>query len=400
MTAVVAAITGQRMHHNLTYVLIFLSLNFLLAGNQADAQHSIISGDSLVLFEKTIKKIDKNVNFTVLPAPTYHATQKLGLMILPVIVYNLDTEDSLSPPSSSALGVYFDFYGSWLVAVNQKFFWNQNKWRAGLGSGYGHLRQKFYGIGRDTVIINNDDSNFVWTDYDGFSTTLTCYRRIVSNFFCGLEYIYSNSTLQGSDSVSSALLIQQGIEPDNTIQSVLVPSFVWDNRDNIYWSTSGFFAGINLQFANSIIFSSNDYSILSGYASGYHNLLRNSRRLTLAWYFHIQSGWGELPYDRRAMFGRGDNATGYTPGKYVNNSEVTAQAELRFDAWKFIGVGGYAGTGKVFPGFDTFGQSVWLHFAGARVYINVMPSRNLRFKLDVAVGRKDFGIYIGLGQGF
>jgi hypothetical protein len=92
--------------------------------------------------------------------------------------------------------------------------------------------------------------------------------------------------------------------------------------------------------------------------------------------------------------------TGYTRGKYVNSSESSIQAELRYEVWKFISCGGYIGTGKVYPSLEVFGQSVWLHFGGLRVYANVIPSRNIRLKLDLAVARKDWGFYIGIGQAF
>jgi outer membrane protein assembly factor BamA len=181
---------------------------------------------------------------------------------------------------------------------------------------------------------------------------------------------------------------------------VIVPTFVWDNRDNIFWSTKGYYSSINFQLSNSFFLSSDDYSAISGWVNGYHTLLRNSQKLTLAWHLYIQAGWGTFPYRIYANYGRGDHATGYTAGKYVNYSETTVQTELRYDLRNFIAVGGYVGTGKIFSSFVVFGQSVWLHFGGVRAYLNIIPSRNIRVRLDAAFGRSDFGFYVGIGQGF
>ena len=128
--------------------------------------------------------------------------------------------------------------------------------------------------------------------------------------------------------------------------------------------------------------------------------MKQNNRLILAWHFYFQSSWGDLPYRVYANYCRGDNATGYTGGKYVNFSELSAQTEIRYDLWKYIALGGYIGTGKIFTTYNVFGQSAWLNFTGLRLYINIIPYRNIRLKLEAAKGRKDYGFYIGIGQGF
>jgi outer membrane protein assembly factor BamA len=250
------------------------------------------------------------------------------------------------------------------------------------------------------MIVNNNDSNYMWTREKALIVSATCFRKIFKGLYGGLECRYAVSNYQGSDSLSTAKLNEAGLTTGNLSQTVLIPTFVWDDRDNIFWSTKGYYASINFQFSNTILFSTKDYSIISGWVNGYHSLLKNSRKLTLAWHFYIQAGWGQFPYHIYANYGRGDEATGYTVGKYVNYSEATVQTELRYDLRNFISFGGYAGTGKIFRSFDVFGQSKWLHFGGVRMYINIIPSRNIRVRLDAAFARTDFGFYVGIGQGF
>jgi hypothetical protein len=363
-------------------------------------QNPIISHDSIVFIENTLKKVSKNVNFTIVPGPVYGTTQKLGLVVVPMLVYTLNRKDTLSPPSSSALMVYFDFYGSWVTSIKQSLYWNRNKWRAFISAGIGNLQLKYFGIGRDTSIVSNNDSNYVWTHQEGLDVSAICFRKIYRGLYGGLEYRYINANLQGSDSASTAQLTAAGLPVGKHDESILIPVFVWDNRDNIFWSVKGYYANLNVQLANKVLMSSSDFLILSGWVNGYHRLIRDRNNLILAWHFYYQVEWGDLPYLRYSIYGQGDNVTGYTRGKYVNYSETTIQAELRYEFWKFISCGGYAGTGKVFPTFTVFGQSRWLHFGGLRVYLNIIPSRNIRLRLDAAFGRKDFGFYVGIGQGF
>ena len=356
--------------------------------------------DSIGFVEKTLKKVNKNVNFTIVPGPTFGATQKLGFAVLPMIVYNLKKADTVSPPSSTAILFYFDFNGSWVTAVKQSLYWNQNKWRAFVSTGVGDMQLKYYGIGRDTAIINNDDSNYVWTSQRDLDVVVTCFRKIYRGLYGGLECRYSMYNFTGKDSASTAELEQSDVSTGDLSQFTVVPTFVWDNRDNIFWSLKGYYASLNLQYSNKIFFNSSNYTIVAGFVNGYHNLLKHSTRLTLAWHFYTQSAWGVLPYRAYANYCRGDDATGYTGGKYVNFSEATVQTELRYDLWKFIALGGYVGTGKIFPTYSVFGQSAWLHFTGVRLYLNIIPYRNIRLKLEAAKGRKDWGVYIGIGQGF
>lgn len=379
-------------------ILSLFLLIFLMS--PAMSQNPIISNDSIVIIEKILKKVSKNINFAILPGPVYGITEKLGIMVLPMLIYNPDKKDLLSPPSISGLLIYFDFAGSWAAAVNQSFYWNHNKWRAFISLGIGDLKLKFFGIGRDKSIIGNNDSNYVKSHQHGIDVSLTCFRKIYLSLYGGLEYHYYLSTFEGSDSASEAKVIQSGVPLGKLSESILVPAVVWDNRDNIFWSTKGFYSRLSFQFANNLLFSSRNYNILAGWVNGYHNLLKDSNKLILAWHFFSQSAWGKLPYIRDATFGQGDNVTGYTRGKYVNYSEATVQTELRYELWKFISCGGYFGTGKVFSSYAVFGQSTWLHFGGLRLYFNIIPSRNIRVRLDAAIARKDYGFYIGIGQGF
>ena len=377
-----------------------LMLSVLLFPFTGSCQFPVISGDSIVLVEQSLKKISPNLNFTVIPGPAYGATEKTGLFVLPMLVYNLDKSDRVSPPSSTAMLLYMDFYGSWQVAAKQSFYWNHNKWRSFVTAGVSRMQLRFYGIGRDTVIISNDASNYDWINETTVNFSASVYRKIVSGFYGGLEYAYTYSHPDAKDSSGIARMTASGITSGTEVyESVFVPTFVWDNRDNIFWSTKGYFATLNLQMSAKILMSSTNYTIVTGSVSGYYKLMQHSNRLTLAWNFYTQLSWGSLPYSRFAAYGVSDHTTGYTKGKYVNNSEIAAQVEVRYDLWKFIALGGYAGNGKIFPSMGEISKSVWLPFGGLRTYVNIMPSRNLRLRFDLAVARQDFGFSIGLGQG-
>jgi hypothetical protein len=378
-------------------LVVMLWVSFSL---YAQEKKKFISGDTLAFVENAIKKVNKNVNFTIIPGPTYNATQKLGFAVLPMLVYDVNRKDTVSPPSSTAALLYFDFYGSWLTAAKQSFYWDENKWRAIIFISYGNLRSKFYGVGRDTAIVTNKDTTYVWVSQKPFEFAVTCYRKIVSHLYGGLEYDYSSTMLEGEDSAASAVIEQNGIPIGVDVESKVIPTLVWDSRNNVFWAVKGYYASLTFQFANKFLASTHNFSVLSGFVNGYHTLIPDSKKLSLAWRFYFLSSWGDAPYNELANYCRGDDVTGYTPGKYVNNMEASTQAELRYDIMKLIGISGYAGVGKIFTGIETFGQSVWLPFAGAALYINMIPYRNIRLRLNAAISRHDYGLYIGVGQLF
>ncbi len=381
-------------------MLILGGILSLYAQETPEKKPKFFSGDTLAFVESTMKKVSKNVNFTIIPGPTYNVTQRLGLAVLPVLVYNLDTKDKLSPPSSTAAVIYFDFYGSWLTAVKQSFYWDQNKWRAIAFVGYGHLLSKYYGVGNDTAVITNKDTNYVWLRQKPFQVDFSCYRKIVSHLYGGLEYAFVNSNQSGKDSTATAEIEQDSVHLGTNIESKLIPSFIWDNRNNVFWSTKGYYAALNFQFANKAIASSKNFGILTGYVSGYYKLIPNNERLSMAWRFFARIAFGDVPYDQLSIYCRGDDAMGYTPGKYADLKEVNAQWEIRYDVWKIICISINNGIGKIFPSYKVFGQSVWLPWASANLYINMIPYRNIRLRLSAAIARHDYGLYIGVGQLF
>ncbi|MBE0639668.1 MAG: hypothetical protein IH598_14210, partial [Bacteroidales bacterium] len=321
--------------------------------------------------------------------------------ILPMIVYNLDKDDQLSPPSSTAVLIYFDFHGSWQLAARQSIYWGENKWRAFATVGTGAMNRRFFGVGRDTSVVSNDTSNYFWTRDAVNSISLSCYRKIYSGLYAGLEYAFNSHFIDEGNPDENDEMSRSGIKPGEKDKvSVFVPTFVWDNRNNIFWTKKGYYANLTLQLPDKIFAKSQDFSSISGWVNGYHNLFEGKRNLTLAWHLYFQKGWGELSYHQMATYGRGDHAMGYRYGKYVNNSEITTQVEVRKDVWKFVSLGGYFGTGKTFESKEKIGNSVWLHFGGLRTYFNIIPSRDIRLRLDFAFARKDNGFYLGIGQGF
>lgn len=362
------------------------------------AQQKIIAGDSIVIVETVLKKMNKNMNFVIVPGPAYNSSTNLGFAILPMFTYNLNKKDSLSPPSSTSALIYFDFYGSWFLAARQNLYFDDNKWRMISSIGYGDLRTKFFGIGRDTAVVKNNQ--YVFINQKTFLFMLSGYRKIFSDFYAGLEYSYLNADLEGNDSSAIHEIKKVGLETGHQIESQLSPSFVWDSRDNIFWSSRGFFSTLNLHLANHLFFGDHDYFLINAFVNGYHCLIPSTKKLILAWRVYVQGSWGDVPYYQLANFSKGDGYRGYTPGKYVNRSEVNVQVELRYDVWKFISITGFMGTGKIFNNLDSFGQSIWLPSAGVGLYLTLIASRNIRMGLNFAVSRHDYGLYVGLNQAF
>lgn len=384
------------------YVMMIRKFILCLLGCLAvitvSAQQKIIDGDSIVIVEAVLKKMNKNMNFVIVPGPAYNSSSNLGFAILPMFTYNLNKKDTLSPPSSTSALIYFDLIGSWFLAARQNLYFNENKWRMISSIGYGDLRTKFFGIGRDTAVVKNNQ--YVYINQKTFLFMLNGYRRVFSNFYAGLEYSYLNVDLERDDSSSAAEEKKDGLETGHHIESQLSPSFIWDSRDDIFWSSKGFFSTINLHLANHLLFGDHDYFLINAFINGYHCLLPSSKKLILAWRIYFQGSWGNVPYYQLADYSKGDGYRGYTPGKYVNRSEVNAQVELRYDVWKFICITGFMGTGKIFKDISSFGQSIWLPSGGVGLYLTLIASRNIRMGMNFAVSRHDYGIYVGLNQAF
>ena len=192
-------------------------------------------------------------------------------------------------------------------------------------------------------------------------------------------------------------------------------NLLWDSRDSTINPYRGSYASISYQWNPEFLGSTKDSSLLIGEYRTYIGLSKEVPRNVLAiWVYAQTTISGQLPYLALPAIGwdsRNRTGRGYVQGRFRGTAEIYSEVEWRFR----ITDDGFLG-GVVFANVETFsraavsylgvvdgGQNLFQYLrpaggVGLRFMMNRQSRTNIT--LDLTVGDKTWGIYIGAGEAF
>ncbi|MBF0465594.1 MAG: outer membrane protein assembly factor BamA [Nitrospirae bacterium] len=197
--------------------------------------------------------------------------------------------------------------------------------------------------------------------------------------------------------------------------SSIVPSVVFDNRDNPLEPTAGFTGGINLKLASKVLLSETDFIKLSGYVNYYLGLTKG---LVLATSLRsgIGQGWSDtvnLPIIERYFLGGGTTVRGFGQDnmgpKGANgdptggNAFLMSNLEFRIRITDSLGLVLFSDTGNVWPQLNQYSLDDINYTAGGGLRYNT-PVGPLRLDYGYKLNRKENEspgrFYFSIGQAF
>ncbi|MFI5152191.1 MAG: BamA/TamA family outer membrane protein [Chitinophagales bacterium] len=253
--------------------------------------------------------------------------------------------------------------------------------------------------------------------YDQVRIHETISYALLKNIYAGLgfqyDYFYNiqDNTLNTGDSASAlhySYSIAHGFNPKKYSISGLSINFLLDSRDNAVNAYQGFYANINYR-VNLTAFGStkNSTMLLTEYRS-FHPLDGAAQRHILAFWFY--GGFvvsGELPYlllpavgyDLRQRTGRG-----YTFGRFRGENMLYQETEYRFPISPRTGILG----GVLFLNFTSTSDKAnhvdLLDYVrigwGGGMRIMLDKKSRTRLEVDIGVGEKKTGFYLGAQEAF
>ncbi len=185
-------------------------------------------------------------------------------------------------------------------------------------------------------------------------------------------------------------------------------NFSGDTRDNLVNALKGYFFSINARYNPSFLGSAKTSTQLNLEWRSFHRVSKKDNRKVLGfWMLSNFSPAGQLPYLALPSIGydqRGKAGRGYTQGRFRGPNMIYGESEYRFPISKCGGLF----SGVVFANFttaDTPNKSLTLFEniapgagAGLRIMVDKLSKSNLA--IDFGVGRRSFGIYVGVGETF
>jgi outer membrane protein assembly factor BamA len=114
----------------------------------------------------------------------------------------------------------------------------------------------------------------------------------------------------------------------------------------------------------------------------------------------LRSAGGEVPFYKLALLGGDSLMRGYYKGRYRDKDILAVQAEYRVKVTRRIGVVGFAGVADVFPSFADLNLNDIKYSLGTGVRYMVNKREGTNLRMDMAWGKRSFGLYFTAQEAF
>lgn len=332
----------------------------------------------------------KKVTFAGIPMINYNSS--LGIMVggMGKMYYKLNTEDSISPSSSTMLVGMYSTSKTYMIAAIQKFYFMEDKWRAKVIAGYGDVFFQFNTAGQGHV-----DEGGVWVDYNTNVNMfhLSLQRKVLPNFYVGLEgTIYSASTKYEIENPTGEDVTS------NSDMNSLGYNFSYDSRDNVNFPINGFFIEYKNNFIREVFGSTSEFDRFEIAANYFWDIKKNSKSILVSRiYANIASG--DVPFEGQSFIGM-DDLRGYSKGEFRGDQVYTAQMELRQNIHKKFGMIGFLGAGVAVNQFSDITNTEVAPSIGVGVRYLMIPSEKINIGIDVGIGKDDWSLSFRIGESF
>ena len=327
-------------------------------------------------------------NWVIAPLPFRNELLGAGLVLGAGYLYGAsETEGDKRHSVAGVAGMYAEG-GSWAALAAHRGYWSEQRYRTTAAIATGDLQYNIELSGAGT------EREFgLSQEFSG--ATLQGAVRVGESGWLGAGYSRGTTDIR---ILSPPLSLPDGLAPTSRIDiSNVLLNGELDTRDNDLYARSGHYAQAKGVIASEELGSDDDYQSLELEWNAYRPF---GERHVLAWRIAGKITDGDPPFFALAWYGSGVDLRGYTPGRYMGESMVAAQAEWRWQAtprWGFVAFGG---TGKVSGALGDIDTDSWLPAGGAGVRFRLTKALPLNLRADFAWGRDDSTFSLAVGEAF
>ena len=363
--------------------LLFACLIFIKFDSQAFT-FDIIPSDTT--------KVKRN-SFAGFPITYFTPETNWAFGAIGLYAFRVKGEADRSRPSQVSLAAAYTLNKQILLFVPFRLFLKQEKYYSYGEVGYYQYNYFYSGIGND---INPEEEEIFDVNYPRIK--LNALFRVYPKTYAGLRYWYDGYDIVGTK--ENGLLqtnMPRGVEGGKV--SGFGPMAVFDNRDNVYTPSNGYFIEAASLFAFQALGSDFNFSKFSLDARKFISLGKQKRSV-LALNLYGEFTGGDIPFFQLSYLGGGKKMRGYLEGRYRDKHYAMLQAEYRFPLFWRFGAVAFASTGGVAPQVGEVFNNLRLAYGGGiRFLLNKNEGANIR--IDYGVGAKgNSGFYLTIGEAF
>ncbi|MGB7159109.1 MAG: BamA/TamA family outer membrane protein [Tepidisphaeraceae bacterium] len=306
-------------------------------------------------------------------------------------VVQTDAGPRVIPPNATVVGGMATENGSWAGGAGHLHNWNDGRIRYVIGGGYGSLNLDWFGQG-DAFAGRAFSYNI---EAYALMQKLT-FKLGDSDFFFGptQRLLITNTEFDFASDLPTPGF-DLGIFPDQFDSTIsgLGLTLGYDTRNSLFSPTRGTKGSLSWTQNDEAIGSDFDYGRLDAEVCQYVPL---GGPFTLGLRAEASFAGDNAPFFDLASI----NLRGIQRGRYVDNTALTLEAELRWDIaprWTLLGFGGVGWAADKFDEIDD-AEDEWAGGAGFRYLI--ARKYDLRMGCDVARGPEDWAFYVTVGTGW
>lgn len=354
--------------------LILLLISLTAFGSYAQK----VTSDSTSVAQE---KEQKNFNFNLMPYMSYNRNLEFMYGVLPLAMYRLNPNDTISPKSLSGITGVFTTNGSKFIGFFNRWHLAQDTWRIQLyGATGNHISQFYYDY----------DVTPGFYDYKTKTKLISIglQRKVLHTLYAGISYTYAHHFTKYEDEI-----IPDATTDTHSLQYIAL----WDTRNEVYYPTDG--NQIRLKWNSFPQWMGNDIEANKIITEYNQYFPFHDGRDVLAARFSGTFGLGDIAFEQQVVLG-GNDIRGYSEAKYRGDGLMAIQGEYRYNFASRMGLVGFAGLATIY-GSPTkeFDWDLYPGF-GVGYRYQAFKSANFNIGLDAALGKDDWGVYFRIGEAF
>lgn len=338
---------------------------------------------------QTKKKLFREKSIIPLPVVFRLPETRWGGGAAVVSAFSFARDSSWSKPSQLSFGVTYTQNKQVLVFLPFNIFAKNNRYYFNSDSGWFRFNFFYYGIGENRV------SQEVY-DVDFPRIRLLAAKAISKTMYLGLRYQYESyrvtKTQEGGELASGRVAGSSFSRTSSIGVSVLK-----DTRDSVFYPRNGIFGEVYFLPTLTILGADRNFARFYADIAHYQSI---SPKLVLATNYVGSVIMGrDIPFNQLSLLGGPKKMRGVYEGYFRDKNTLLAQAELRWEVWKRLGLIGFGTLGFLGDNqeFLRFNKPKYTYGLGLRI----ATKKHLNIRLDYGASPYEKGnFYATIGEAF
>jgi hypothetical protein len=334
---------------------------------------------------------DRRSNYFILvPVVRYLPETRWSGVLAGNFVFRTHPAFTHTRPSSIRLSATYTQNRQFICKPTAEIFFPENRWMIRTGFLYMRFPELYYGIG--------GSSPADWEEQYSFDMSRFFFRgfkRVGRHIYTGPIYLYEY--MYGMKVQDSSVFNRQ---PVSGRQGGWVSgpgwAVVFDNRNNIYYPSSGWYAEFSGSAFSKFTGSGFNYSAWVADVRAYQSLHKG--KAVLAGNVLLHYNPGNPPFRQMGILGGESFGRGYYQGRFRDKHHLVLQSEYRLKVWKRMGMTFFGGLATVFSNHPA--GAPWHPFYGFGFRGKLLRKEYLNVRLDIGFRRSGPQYYFTLDEAF